>query len=143
MKATFDRTVGILVQAYLNDTLEHVNCHACAVGNIIAHEMGIKIIPCDPQIYFKHHKWETGSPEWYNIGKCRPCREQELTGYTAEELTRIENAFECRDNPELLCGTPCDEWMFIGLMQVVNVLAEIHNVDLSAKESAKALFVKA
>jgi hypothetical protein len=33
--------------------------------------------------------------------------------------------------------------MFNGLMAVVDVLADIHSVDLEKKEAAKALFVKA
>jgi len=36
----YNKTVDILYQAYFNDTLEHGNCCACAVGNIIAANMG-------------------------------------------------------------------------------------------------------
>lgn len=34
-KKKFHETVGILVQAYLNDTLIHQSCQHCAVGNLI------------------------------------------------------------------------------------------------------------
>jgi hypothetical protein len=40
MKATFENSVDVLVKAYLNDTLEHGQCHACAVGNLICAETG-------------------------------------------------------------------------------------------------------
>jgi len=42
--ASFENTVDILVKAYINDTLEHNNCYACAVGNIVAHNMGERFV---------------------------------------------------------------------------------------------------
>lgn len=39
----YHRTVGILYTAYFNDTLQHGDCCACAVGNIVAANMGYKI----------------------------------------------------------------------------------------------------
>jgi hypothetical protein len=59
------------------------------------------------------------------------------TGYTVYELARIEEAFEDVDS-----NCTNDEWMFNGLMAVIEVLAEIHGIDLKQKEEAKALFVK-
>jgi len=58
------------------------------------------------------------------------------------DLAKIEFAFEsaphtCDESDETNA-----EWMFNGLMAVVDVLAEIHNVNLEVKESAKAMFVK-
>lgn len=43
-KELFDKTIGILVNAYLNDTLENANCHACAVGNLVATNCGYEMI---------------------------------------------------------------------------------------------------
>lgn len=60
------------------------------------------------------------------------------TGYSEVELAKIEFAFESADE-----GSTEDENMFNGLMAVVDVLAEIHGVDLTSKEQAKKLFVKA
>jgi len=50
--ANFNDTVDILVKAYLNDTLEHGVCSACAVGNICLaagapYSYGYKIQPDD------------------------------------------------------------------------------------------------
>jgi hypothetical protein len=39
MKPTFSNTIDILVKAYLNDTLQHESCSACAVGNLVSHSM--------------------------------------------------------------------------------------------------------
>lgn len=36
----YQKTVDILVKAYFDDTLQHGNCYACAVGNIIAGNCG-------------------------------------------------------------------------------------------------------
>lgn len=153
--ATFENTVDILVKAYLNGTLLHSNCHACAVGNIVADCMGERVDK-------NRMMWEKNTPMWddvfcvdyidYKTG----IRSQSLypqnyhgsskiqidsTGYTWQQLSQIEKAFEtapCQRNAK----SYDEEWMFNGLMAVVDVLAEIHNVDLSTRESAKAMFVK-
>jgi len=58
-KKLFDRTVSILSKAYLNDTLRHGDCYACAVGNLVCHAIGSE---------FKNGIW-TGSqkPQWDNV----------------------------------------------------------------------------
>lgn len=153
MKANFNDTVNILVKAYLNDTLAHGDCWACAVGNIVADKIGYKVVKKQNHLSCS---WVgklglTGFPEWDNVF-CTSMGEQDLfpeeyygrakkqidsTGYSWKQLARIEFAFESADQ-----GNSSDEWMFSGLMAVVDVLAEIHNVDLIQRESAKLLFVK-
>jgi len=151
MKATFEGTVGILVKAYFDDTLVKNNCYACAVGNIIAHSCGYQFIPCVDSSK-KRIVWESANglywplnpieretiTNWYELivlndkdsDTAEVRKEIESTGYTNAQLFEIERAFESqKDN-------------FDGLMAVVDVLAEIHKVDLSTKESAKLQFVK-
>lgn len=65
------------------------------------------------------------------------------TGYSVNELAKIEYAFETAPRNCDYEDHLNDEWMFNGLMAVVDVLADIHGIDLAEKESAKALFVKA
>jgi hypothetical protein len=36
----YHKTIGILVDAYFDDTLQHGNCSACAVGNLVAAAKG-------------------------------------------------------------------------------------------------------
>jgi hypothetical protein len=60
------------------------------------------------------------------------------TGYSVHEIHQIEYAFENAPYQ----GDDTEEWMFNGLMAVVDVLAEIHGIDLTAKEEAKKLFVR-
>lgn len=154
-KADFHKTVDILVKAYLNGTLEHDNCYACAIGNMVAANMGLRFIG-DKTIRRGIH-WE-GFPNYGSLGpdkmwtnvcytndegeqffrphkyKGIPKKQIDSTGYSIEEVAMIEHAFETATGKDR---------MFAGLMAVVDVLAEIHGIDLTEKESAKALFVKA
>ena len=70
----FHETVGILVKAYLNDTLEHTNCHACAVGNMIASKMGISIIKNK-----RGMEWSTSDPAWFDAIGCGEFDSSEVT----------------------------------------------------------------
>lgn len=134
MKATFENTVDILVKAYLNDSLDASDCNRCAVGNIISQGDG-------KYDFYKHlDSWygalglNTAYPSFINPN--HPDIIQ--TGYTADELIQIESAFMYRNDPE---NYPEDN--FARLMKVVDVLTDIHNIDLKQKEAAKLLFVKA
>lgn len=145
----FHHTVGILVKAYLNDTLEHANCHACAVGNMVAATQGIKLIRLSSGAV----RWaDDRIPRWFDslsFGEVykesntieRDKKEAESTGYTYEEIARIEHAFEYM-REESTDFNDIDFDGYKGLMAVVDVLADIHKVDLSVKEEAKAMFVK-
>jgi hypothetical protein len=158
MKATFENSVSVLVKAYLNETLQHSNCYACAVGNMIAEACGIQYSK-EPHkklgwkgfdnLYELWDKSTDDQPEnWMNVipgnGELRLYKYKgkvkemiDSTGYTPQQLNEIEYAFEHAEE-----GDDSDDFMFNGLMAVVDVLAQIHNVDLSTKESAKLLFVK-
>lgn len=160
-RPTFDHTVGVLVKAFLKGTLAHKLCTACAVGNIVA---DIKKTVPDPSpdnnTEFECWTYANGDrADWYEVvceapDKLSPryrngLKQIESTGYTVEEIVRIEYAFEHApgdpgDNFSGLFRGRCidPDWMFNGLMAVVDVLASIHNVDLSIKEEAKKLFVK-
>jgi hypothetical protein len=136
MKATFYNTVDILVKAYLNDTLEHQNCAACAVGNIIAAANGsimLKIPPygCSKLTVITKPEIES----WFSFSQRVLETPQTLnTGYEWYELATIERAFES------VYGMEASDITFEGLMKVVEVLSEIHGVSLEQKEQAKRLF---
>lgn len=152
MTPSFDKTVDILVKAYLNDTLKHGDCYACAVGNLVAHSCGYRVTPrlewFDQDGKSKFAEWKfvfmtvrrrdetTQSiyPEHYN-GRSK--EQIDSTGYTWQQLAKLEYAFETCE-----IGETRDEFIFNGLMAVVDVLAEIHQVDLSTAQAAKELFVR-
>lgn len=137
MKATFEKTVDILVKAYLNDTLRHNRCNACAVGNLIT--ASGYTFGADPLDHNGEFHWlafihkNRGIPGYEYVNTNSATQQIESTGYTWEELYAIESVFEAAIGPDR---------MFNGLMAVVDVLANIHGIDLEKKEAAKALFVK-
>lgn len=146
----FEHSVNVLVKAYVNDTLQHGNCWACAVGNLICEAKGYHYL--NNAWYSQEHKTIIGTnwPAFFMtdaISKkqspsvCHNAKiglqEIESTGYSTEELARIEFAFETAP-----IGVTLDDYMFNGLMAVVDILADIHHVDLKQREGAKAMFVK-
>lgn len=161
----YHKTVGILVAAYFNDTLIHGSCYACAVGNLVAANMGLGYKRSGHQSIFKKLIWVDGSNElpypgdnpgakgWgsvlsTNFGKDQTidlddyrglAKEQiDSTGYSVYELAQIENAFENASQ----CGSDEDR-MFNGLISVVEALDQIHeNTDAQVKEESKKRFVK-
>lgn len=150
MKATFENSVNVLVKAFLKGTLEHTNCYACAVGNLICDANGYtytKVEGCMQTIRLKENDglYDGGTfgggwhsvLHWKNNKRQIAITEIEKTGYSIDEIAQIEKAFEGAEQ-----GDSAEDWIFNGLMQVVSALAEIHNVSLESKESAKKLFVK-
>ena len=146
-KEVFDKTVHSLVQSYLNDTLEAYECRSCAVGNIVAGVLGIKLIRKnglikpepyieddpynDPGLWYKRRKFFT----WFNIKK-KAALQIALTGYSEDELFKIEKVF-------------MKEWIgsihdkeFTALVAVYNLLLKIHEVNESEVEKAEVVFAK-
>jgi hypothetical protein len=151
MQASFDNTVQILVKAFLEGTLAKHNCAACAVGNICAASLGVGFTK--DNVFGM--EWAEQAPSWHSVfctsfpsdkaQKTWPelykgaAKEQiDATGYTWQELAQIEFAFETAH-----LDVHSDEAEFAGLMAVVDVLANIHGVDLTTADAAKALFIKA
>lgn len=138
----YNKTVNILVDAYFNDTLEHGNQCGCAVGNMVAANMGIVIkkeVPSEEDGYEgiisywfdKYSQWKDAS--WYAFIKRDredySCFEYDhslakkqirSTGYSYYELAKIEKAFESA------IGKSIEDRRFNGLMAVVEILDEIH-----------------
>lgn len=152
----FFETVGILVEAYLNDTLTHGECQACAVGNIIAKKLNCTVVPSYPfwrradsdvtalwgLVFITNSDGsQTLNPRAY-MGSAK--KQIDATGYSWQQLALIESSFERAahyDGAGKLLND-IEEAMFNGLMNVVDALAAIHSIDLSERESAKLLFKK-
>lgn len=155
----FNYTVNVLVQAFLNDELEHKRCTACAVGNIVADALKVKprryencLTTIESNLLFTDGSYAVwpklfctagrqqrtyGGTELNDFSNQDALDQIAKTGYSVDELAKIEFAFETAPT------SPGKEVrMFEGLMAVVDVLAEIHEVDLTTKETAKSLFVK-
>ncbi len=148
----YSKTVDILVAAYFNDQLEHNLCQRCAVGNLCS-AAGFEINELPG---FKHHEnavWglvfhttEKSSGVFYQKVEMDAYYNNEKgcadvikgTGYTLEQLMKIEWAFETAQK-----GNNKDEWMFNGLMAVVECLDKIHqNNDTQVTTNSKNKFTK-
>lgn len=141
-KEQFDWAVSVLVTAYLEGTLMHAACAACAVGNLIGDKMGTRPDMCNP-----NNNWENGCiPAWsmvHSMGNfCNDWKEVSkglseiaLTGYTPEETCKIEGAFEgvCKWDNE-------DPDGYLGLLAVVDALIEIHEGTEEENAATKQIF---
>jgi hypothetical protein len=134
----YKRTVDILFDAYFNDTLQHSNCCACAVGNIVAARCGFKLQALPNSYGDRVVTWGGAhTPAWDDVfmtayGKqftwfdnyTDEAKTQiDSTGFIVAELAKIEYAFETANK-----GTSSEDWMFNGLVAVLEVLKEIHEV---------------
>lgn len=147
-KELFDKTVGILVKAYQDDTLQYTDCSSCAVGNIVAGNNGITLTNKDGYIVAlngKSYLWGDGFRA-FGLGKSGISKHVDdyvteqikSTGYDIYQIADIEEAFS--DGTCGLDGHGDDN--FNGLMSVVDALMIIHEADTSDADYAKSLFVK-
>lgn len=129
----YKRTTDILYQAYFKDTLEHMNCYACAVGNLVAANMGksfcIDQKAEEQKIFWAGYEPYSGregrKPSWHPLHTNKTQNPEILsTGYSVEDLCGIEEAFEYAHSHVESTETN----MFNGLCAVLNILAEIHQV---------------
>lgn len=121
--AQLDRSLAVLTKAYLDGTLRHGDCAACAVGNLVAAAMSL---PVSKERFgpAEHGDWfflVAGLPGMLNDpDRLRAATAQiAATGYEVEELERIESAFEVNSG---------DATGYAGLLRVCDVLLEIHGV---------------
>jgi len=158
-KELFNRTISILVNAYLNDTLEHGQPCGCAIGNLVAANNGYSIQKSERSNWvfiegarFRHAFWT----EVQNYGRKREkvymddcydkgVKELLSTGYNTSETLLIEAAFESprlTENGTCIDDDSIDSTGYLGLMSVVDTLMEIHEATTEEAEAAKLLFVK-
>lgn len=130
----YQRTVDILVKAYFEDTLAHGSCTACAVGNIVNYGKSKKTWRWSEVFFTGFMEQNVCSSNYKGQAKI----EIDSTGYKWKQLAKIEYAFETAPK-----GNSDDEWMFNGLMAVIDVLDEIHqNTDKEVTEVSKKKFEK-
>lgn len=150
----FDKTVGILVKAFINGTLEAANCSACAVGNIVADSLDLQLVR-NKYDRLQAKGYQNGNPErdtgfWYrfiwegevsdehNSGFVFQC---EKTGYTAKQLAKIEQSF--MNGVQFCVDTKIEDENYTGLMRVIDALMLIHEATPEQATEAKKLFTLA
>lgn len=136
-KKLFDKTIGILVNAYMKGALKHCHPCACGIGNIIVANNNYKMT---------NHGWRTQGggyvrQEWYhNVVHGGGDNDQILsTGYSSPQLKTLEAAFEDR-NTNGMIGERNDPTGYKGLMRMVDVFIDIHKGDEAQKLTTKELF---
>jgi hypothetical protein len=152
----YDKSVAILTKSFMNGTLQHGACTACAVGNLIAGNCGFEFIKqgnfFHPQGFY--YSWGNERALWGALFQTDAESKTQIinetnstingilvqlnsTGYHWRDLAKIEYAFELQNDLSY-----SDECMFNGLMAVVEVLGEIHEVSKEVTEETKLMFVK-
>lgn len=135
----FNKTVSILVNAFQNETLTHGDFCSCAVGNLIAANMGIKII--ESGMSFSWDSFDYHASDWHSNVSCG-CEYPDgnfqisSTGYKKCEIIDIERAFEIGET----IRTDADG--YLGLMSVIDTLMQIHECSIEEANEAKGMFVK-
>lgn len=132
-ESLYHKTVDILYDAYFNDTLEHGDYCSCAFGNIVAANCGIKLTRdgIRNMVDYGNSEWffcltTSGSGKVFENLKWNKEGISQITetGYTLFDCAMIEQAFEMAD-----IGEDDDDWVFNGLVAVLNVLKQIHEVE--------------
>lgn len=148
----YKRTVDILYDAYFNNTLEHGNCYACAIGNIIAANNDISFLQRNGSPVYGVFTGR-GVKYWdkYNSFHINPtkliCEHKKLpyitqilvdkTGYSNDELCTIERVFEGAGKNTVGFFPSKEEIMYNGLVAVLEILKTIHKIDDTSKETEK------
>jgi hypothetical protein len=149
-KELFTKTIGILVKAYFDKTLAHGDCACCAVGNLVCAGYG-DVLPKNPygkDELSKYRQWGSLLAMGYSLNMANAERNIEVTGYTIDELTQIEGAFEDGYNIHWTqygnkTDTEIEQSQYNGLMRVVDTLMLIHEANETEVKQAKELFVLA
>ncbi len=128
------------MDAYSNGTLRHMDCTACAVGNLIRGngyefkgDLNVHWNEQEESCYDYNSSWLNhimrerrgfADTTYVKPQSVEAAIEQiESTGYSIEELDKIEHAFEiCKKLPH----SSEKELQFLGLTAVLKVLEEIH-----------------
>jgi hypothetical protein len=156
MKTTFEQTISILIKAYFDNTLFSGYCEACAIGNLVAHANNYKILKINDSVMWDNGTY-TFQAKWGDVFKTTSRGKQYIdlqhfkgqarkeiisTGYTLEELVKIEYVFEKAYNKTNFLFWKKVDRMFNALCAVVDVLADIHQIENNVRQSTKLMFVK-
>jgi len=130
MNNRLKNSIEILQRAYIEEKLEAGDCDACAVGNLVAasnyegKSMDWRFVFCTnkggEQYFYDYDKEEV-----YYI---RGLHAIEATGYSIEELAKIEHAFETAISKYDHDRLPTHVSQWIRLKTVIKVLFEIEGI---------------
>lgn len=134
-------TVNVLVNAFNEDTLTFRDDCGCAVGHIVAKAIGEKVVRVGDEC-----SWIYQRPLWSEVFLCGmdlapidsvvgAADQIKATGYTIDELKKIEWAFESslEGKHEWNCMTyeNRSHILFAGLLKTLEVVREINNIPIA------------
>ena len=135
MNERLKNSIEVLQRAYLEETLDAGNCEACAVGNLVAassykgQSFDWRFIFCtadgEQVIYEFENPWSEEADEFYRKG----LDAIKATGYSVEELARVEYAFEASLSREDGDKMLDHEYQWIRLQAVLKVLFDIEGIE--------------
>ena len=142
-KELFKKTMDALWKAYKGNHLIHGGACGCAVGNLVCNAMN------QTKFLIRTRESLDGSTAWTGAISCHlnekyvdphAKRQVKATGYTLEEISMIEHAFEFRHSDgsskfEGFDGPGTDKSGKLGFINVLKTLGKIHD----APEVAKCL----
>lgn len=129
MTQRFRNAFDALTSAYVNGTLQHDNCTACAVGNIATYS-GVDLNKAGP-IWYNYILDRRESFVDRRDGFKSAMQVVKRTGYKIDEIDRIESTFEGTVKDYLLDSDDEDQAQYQGLIKVVELLAELDDLDMS------------
>ena len=149
-KPLFDRTILILVKAYHNETLVATSCQACAVGNLVTANLGLKYegfyMFGDPIIKdLDYYNPRLNPGYWYKAISEGIVSDEDIDTGVLFQLNSIGyDAYQVRDiESSFMNGVGPGDDNFNGLMSVVDTLMVIHEANETEVKQAKDLFVLA
>jgi hypothetical protein len=145
-KEIYQKSVNILLDAYNAGTLFHDNCHACAVGNLVAANNDVELVKSVAWREPTAH-WGEGRPLWNEVFSTS-YKSQEVfiyeyqgstkdeidsTGIPLNELMAIEKAFESVSHEEDNNG------QYKGLCAVLDVMKDMVSEEVAHLDNVERL----
>lgn len=131
MTQRFRNAFDALTSAYVNGTLQHEDCTACAVGNIATYS-GVNLDK-GGLLWYSYICDRRESLSYGKHGFKNMMQVVERTGYKVEEIDRIERTFEGTVKEFLLDSQDRDQAQYQGLVKVIELLAELDGLDIEAQ----------
>ncbi len=131
----YEKTVNLLLDSYTAGKLFHGRCDACALGNILNTgdwAFDFCTFPDTLGLSQKSFKRDEEDTLYFN-------RLYKGSGYSREELMKIEYAFESSiaKDYHLYREVKTKEGQYLGLCAVLDVLKEIHETETQESEVSK------
>jgi len=115
----FEKSVNILINAFVNDNLINGSCTSCAIGNLLQGYNQIDENKVEDNWFSIVHNLLINDIKRYSLAK----RQLAKLPYNFDEIEKIEKAFESNK-----IKGDYSSIAYQGLLNVIGVLEEIHEI---------------